>query len=294
MLADRFTSIDPNKGETEVRRGNLDTLKGWMTELAELSYFDNNVMVGMFRYKGNRAQEKYDQTTASEDKFHKALYFYDEGRKRANTQKAKAVLDLDIAYICSRYRSENNAKLIEFYKKGYLHARRGIGLMAIVNKVQPEIGKAFYRYEQPSGDVTAKLQKAYGNNLTGYIYNLYLSKDYKGVVTLKQNTLDAGFDWESKADVLLIFAESANKLAGESIGNEINYRNYKEMCLSAASRAFKFVLRQSGGNMPAANDLNFCKVFNAYWNYLDGFGQAVEAKSLENQFGSLCPPTGGQ
>jgi hypothetical protein len=292
MLTDRFVNLNPAKGENETRRLNLETLKSWMTELLAYTYFDNNAMVGMYRYRGNRNQEKYDQNDSTEDRFRKAIYFYDEGRKRAGSQKAKAVLDLDIAYLCSRYRSATTANLVEFYKKGFTHARRGLKTMEIVNQEAPEFGKAFFRFDTPNPDVTAKLQKAYGNNLTGYIYNLYLANDFRSVVALKPFALDAGFDWETKAEVLLIFAESANKLAAESLNNEIAYRNYKEMCLAAGSRAFKFVLRQNGGNMPKANDENFCKVFNAYWNYLDGFGQTVEAKSIENQFGNLCPAGG--
>ncbi|MCZ7582237.1 MAG: hypothetical protein M5R36_02265 [Deltaproteobacteria bacterium] len=243
MLTDRFTNIDPNKGENATRQGNLEALKLWMTELLELTYFDNNVLVGMYRYKGNRAGEQYDPTNpGSEDLFHKALFFYDEGRKRASSHKAKAVMDLDIAFLCSRYRSDNTMKLVEFYKKGFLHARRGLRLMQVVNKVTPEVGKSFYRYEKDNPDVAARLQKAYGDTLVGWIYNLYLNKDYLGVVAQKKYTLDAGFDWENKADVLLLFAESAKLLAADSLQNEVRYRRYKSMCLAAGSRAVQIRL----------------------------------------------------
>ncbi len=165
--------------------------------------------------------------------------------------------------------------------------------MAVVNKVRPETGKVFYRYEVANPEVTSKLQKAYGDNLIGWVYNMYLAKDFKGVVAQKKYALNAGFDWENKADVLLLFAESSKELASQSIHSEVHYRKYKSMCLSAGSRAFKFVLRKHGGKMPPANDELFCRVFNAYWNYLDGFGQVVEAKSLENKYGALCPASGG-
>lgn len=293
MLADRFTNLDPAQGENDTRRGNLETLKFWMTELYEMTYFDNDIEVGMYRYKGNRYGEKYDQTDATEDQFLKALFFYQEGRNRAQSQKAKAALDLDMAYLCSRYRSDNQAKMVKYYEQGYLKAYRGIKIMDMVNRVQPEVGKAFYRYEEPNADMTANLQKAYGQNLTGYIYYLYLTKDFKKVVSLKRRALDAGFDWEGKSEVLLIFAESAKELAGQSLQDERAYRAYKEMCLAAGSRAMKFVLRKYGGQAPTGYDESFCRVFNAYWNYLDGFGQSVEAKALENKFGATCPSEGG-
>lgn len=293
MLTDRFYNIDPQKGENEVRQGNLEILKTWMQELHDLSYFDNNVLVGMLTYKANRHQEKYDQTDETEEEFHKALYYYDEALTKARSKKAMAVLHQKIGFLCSRYRSTDKDRLIEFYKKGFLHARRGLLLMNSVNSVRQESGKAFYRYEQDSSDVTAELQNAYGNNLTGYIYQLYLDKNYKGVVGLKKYTLDVAFDWESKFDVLLIFAESAKQLASDSLNNEVLYRRYKEMCLAGANRAFKYILKRYGGKPPASYDENFCKVFNAYWNYLDGFGQLIQAKALENRFGTICPAGGG-
>lgn len=293
MLADRFANLDPNLGENETRQQNLDVLKGWMNDLLERSYFDNNILVGMLTYKADRYEEQYDQSNATEGDFHKAIYFYDEALKRAKSNKAMAVINQKMAFLCSRYRSDDKQRLIEFYKKGFLHARQGLRLMASVNKRRQERGKIEYRFEEESPDVSANLQKGYGNNLTGYIYNLWLAKDHKGVVGLKKVTLDVGFDWENKFDVLLLFAESAKELAGQSINDEANYYKYKEMCLSAGSRAFKFVLKRYGGKAPAGYDADFCKVFNAYWTYLDSFGQLIQAKSLENQFGYICPAEGG-
>ncbi|MBZ0270784.1 hypothetical protein K8I61_02020, partial [bacterium] len=289
MLTDRFVEIDPAQGENDVRVQNLTLLKEWMVELQKLTYYDNSVMVGMYKYKGNRESELYGSDANTENHFRKAIYYYDEGRNRADTPKAKASLDLDIAMICSRFRSENTGTLIEFYKKGFLHARRGLRFMQVVNQVRPELGKAFYRYDEPNPEITAGLQESYGHTLTGLIYNLYLAKDYRGVISQRQYTLDAGFDWENKSEVLLIFAESAKELAAQSIHSELEYRKYKEMALAGGSRAMKFVLRQYGGKMPPPGDANFCKVFNAYWNYLDGFGQKVEAKAMENKFGATCP-----
>ncbi|MCC6158379.1 MAG: hypothetical protein IT350_10035 [Deltaproteobacteria bacterium] len=293
MLSDRFTNIDPNQGESETRRGNLETLKFWMTELYEYTYFDNDIEVGMYRYKGNRYAEKYDQTEATEEQFQKALFFYSEARNRADTQKAKAALDRDLAYLCSRYRSDDQQKLVKVYQQGFLKALRGIQIMDLVNRVQPEQGKSFYRYEEANAELASELQKSYGQCLTGYIYYLYLTKNYVGVVALKNRTLDAGFDWEGKSEVLLIFAESAKELAAASMNNETQYRKYKEMCLAGGSRALKFALRKYGGKAPTGYDETFCRTFNTYWNYLTGFGQKVEAKALENQFGAICPAEGG-
>jgi hypothetical protein len=204
-----------------------------------------------------------------------------------------AVLHGKIAFLCSRYQSGDKKRLVEFYKKGFLHSRKGLRLIRSVNLRSKETGKMTYRYEEENADVTAKLQKAYGNNLTGYIYNLYLEKDYKGVVGLKKQTLDVGFDWENKSDVLILFAESAKELAAQSIKDERNYLKYKQMALAAGSRAFKFVLKKYGGRPPSGYDEEFCTVFNRYWNYLDTFGQLVQRKSLENQYEQYCPQGGG-
>ncbi len=293
MLSDRFVEIDPNKGENEIRESNLEILRVWMTELQNLTYFDNNSLVGMYKYKGNRLQEQYAATAETEAKFHQGLWYYNQGRSRAQSHKAKASLDQSIAYLCSRYRSEGKDKLVAFYRKGFQHARRGLKLMKVVNRVQPELGKKFYRHEEDNTELTSQLQKSYGVNLTGYIYNLYLLENYKGVIALKRVALDAGFDWESKADVLILFAESAQKMASESLDSELNYRKYKEMTLAAGNRAFKFALRRRGGKAPTAYDEDFCRVFNAYWNYLDGFGQTVQAKALDNRFSHVCPMGGG-
>lgn len=293
MLADRFYTIDPNLGETETRQQNLEVVKGWMVELMEKSYFDNNILVGMMTYKADRHEENYVQNDETESQFHKSLYFYDEARKRAKSNKAMAVLHQKIGYLCSRYRSENKKRLVEFYKKGFLHSRKGLQLMRSVNARKMEAGKYVYRYEEDNSEVTSNLQKAYGNNLTGYIYNLYLEKKFKGVVGLKKQTLDVGFDWENKSDVLLLFAESAKELAAQSTKDDVNYRKYKEMTLAAGSRAFKFVLKKYQGSPPPVGDETFCKVFNSYWNYLDAFGQLVQRKSLDNKYGKYCPTGGG-
>jgi len=292
MLADRYVDINPAMGENETRRLNLEVVKGWMVDLLEKSYFDNNVLVGMLTYKADRHEEQYDQTDGTDPEFHKSLYFYDEARRRAKSNKAMAVLHGKIAYLCSRYRSGNKQRLVEFYQKGYLHATKGIRLMRSVNMRRKEYGKATYRYEEDNAVVTANLQKAYGSNLTGYIYNLYLLKEYKAVVGMKQKVLDVPFDWPNKTDVLLLFAESASKLASKATKDDRAFRKYKEMCLSAASRAFKFVLKKYGGKAPTSYDEDFCKAFNNYWTYLDRFGQLVQAKSLENRFGSACPRGG--
>lgn len=292
MITDRYTSIDPNLGEDETRKGNLEVVKGWMVDLRDKSYFDNNILVGMLYYKADRHEEKYDGTDSSIDQFHKALYYYDEAIRRAKSNKAMSVLHQKAAFLCSRYKDVNKKRLIEFYKKGFLHARKGLRLMRSVNKRRTEFGKEAYRYEEDSPEVAANLQKSYGNNLTGYIYNLYLEKKYKSVVGLKRYTLDVGFDWENKSDVLLLFAESAKELAGKSEKSEVNYRKYKEMALNAGSRAFKFVLKNFGGRAPTSFNADFCKVFNAYYTYLDTFGELVPAKGLENRYGKICPATG--
>ena len=291
MLADRFTDIDPTQGGNEIRNGNLDLLKFWMTELLHASYFENNYVAGMYKYKGDRRAEFYDQTDATFKKFKAALYYYSQGLKKAKTRKGMAVLHLHASQLCSRFRSETPTRLETYYNKGLLHAKRGILMMASADKESVERGgKQLFAYEKKNAEIRRQLEEYYGRNLLLYIYQLFQQKKYTTITNMADFIMRSDFDWEGKLDTLLIFAESARQAAANSLkGSEAKYQKYKKLCLWTSSKAFKFALAKNKGQPQAQNNEDFCKAFNAYYNYLSGFGQLLPASQLENQYGSYCP-----
>lgn len=292
MLTDRYAKIDPTKGENETRQGNLETISSWMNSLYEASYFDRNAVVGMYKYMGDRREGEYDQTEATVEKFHKSLYYYNQGLDRgARSLKAKAVLHERIAYLCTLYQSEDKSKKVGFYKQGFHNAAEGLKLMDRIAKRRPDQQNMFYRFEPENGDLVSSLQKHYGSNLSGLIYFLWERGDHQTVIALRRNAWDTGFDWKTKANDLLRIADSAKKLAHHNVGDISSYRKYKEMCLTSASRAFKFTLKKFKGKQPLY-DSSFCEAFSAYSMYLAGFGERVESTSLDRVYGSTCenPP----
>lgn len=297
MLADRYKNIDPTKGENPTRQTNLKTISQWMQELYQATYFDNNVVVGMYKYMGDRTEEKYDQTEATEEQFHKALYYYKEGLARAKSLKAKAVLNERISYLCALYQSESKDKKIEFYKMGFYHALEGLKQMSYLMATKPEKQLSFYRFEQPNADLVASLQKNYGINLSGFLYFLWERGDYKSVVALSKHAFEADFDWKTKHDDLLRIADAASKLAKENIRDRLLYDKYKEMCLTSAFKAFQFTMKRFKGAKPTYDEA-FCSAFNIYTAFLASFGETIEAANLERLYGTTCKqaPTasGGQ
>jgi len=288
MLADRFVDLDPTLGENDVRRSNLGVFRDWMTQLLELSYFDNNVVVGMFKYMGDRTGENYDQTDATEDQFIKSLFNYNEGLARAKNNKAKAVLYADIADRCSYYKSDNREKMVSHYKTGFTSARQGLFLMKKINEKLADDVKEDFPYEPDNADIMAKLQRAYGSNLTGLCYFHWLRKDYKSVVAMRDYAFDTGFDWEGKQDTFLIIADAADKLASKHHRDRQAFTEYKELCLFASSRAFKSILKKYKGKPPVGSD-EFCRVLTNHISYLRRFGMAIEAEGLQRQYHSSCP-----
>ncbi len=294
MLTDRFKNIDPSKGENETRRSNLKTISEWMKELYEATYFDNNVVVGVYKFMGDRSEEKYDQTEETEDQFHKALHYYKEGLARASTPKAKAVLNERISYLCALYQSENKDKKIEYYKMGFYHSMDGLKQMNIVANVRPEKQKMFYRFEKPNEEVVADLQRNFGHNLSGLIYFLWERGDYKSVVALRKHAFEANFGWKTKQDDLLRIADAAAKLARQNIRNRLLYDKYKEMCLTSAFRAFKYALSKFKGSNPTYDE-GFCSAYQVYSVFLASFGETVESANLDRLYGPICEkkPAGG-
>lgn len=287
MLADRFTQLDPSKGDTEVRRNNLTVFKEWMQELLECTYFDNNIVVGMHKYKADRHMEKYDQTVETEDQFSKALHFYGQALQRAKSSLARAALFSDIAYLCSLYSSEDKEKLVAFYKTGFTHAHQGLMLIRRLAEQESEEEGEEFHFAPDLSELTTKLQKAYGSNLTGLCYFHYLRNDYGSAVSLRNYTFDAGFDWEGKVTTLMYIADSASHLAADNYRRPTAFQTYKKVCLFASSRAFKLVLKKFGGRMPDGSE-EFCNVYSNYVNYLRRFGEGIEAQSLTLQYGRLC------
>jgi len=287
MIADRFGRVDPAKGENEVRQGNLKVFKDWMDELLKQSYFDNNIVVGMYKYQGDRQREKYDQTDKTEDQFAKSLHHYGEALKRVKTNKAGAVLYGDIAYLCSLYNSKDKEKLVSYYKTGFTHAHEGLLIMKRLNRRRQDSTAQEYPFEDDNTELTAKLQKAYGSNLTGLCYFHYLRKDYKSVVSLREYAFDTGFDWDGKVTMLMLIADSADKLASQNHANRLAFNNYREICLFSSSRAFKSVLKNFKGKTPPGSE-EFCRIYQNYVNYLRRFGETIEAQSLSLQYEASC------
>jgi len=287
MLADRYERVDPTKGESEVRQSNLRIFKDWMDELMRMSYFDNDIVVGMYKYKADRHMEKYNQTAETEDQFTKALHGYGEALKRAKTNLARAALYTDIAYLCSLYNSEDKEKLVAYYKTGFNHAHQGLLILKQIKENEQNTGEEF-PYPPDMTELTSKVQKAYGSNLTGLCYFHYLRKDYRSAVAMRNFAFDTGFDWDGKVTTLLLIADAADKLASEHHRVPKMFRTYKQVCLFASSRAFKTVLKNHNGRIPQ-NSEEFCRVYNNYINYLRRFGETIEARNLELQFGAVCP-----
>jgi len=289
-LADRFSAINPDKGETDIRKGNLKIFKEWMKELQELSYFDNNIIVGMYKYRGDRQQEQYDQTAASEDHFTRAIYNYNEGLKRVKTNKARAVLASDVAYLTTLYTSTDKGKLVSYYKLGFDNANEALLIMKKLNEKSAGVPGASYPYEVDGAELTAKLQKSYGANLTGLAYEHYLRKDYASVIGLRQYLFDAGFDWENKSVTFTLLAETADKMAAEHYHQPELFKTYKALCLAASSHAFKLVMKKQQGK--TAYTPEFCRAYQYYVNYLNRFGETIEARDLSTRYEQGCQNVG--
>ena len=290
-LADRFELIKPELGETDVRKGNLSLFKDWMRDLLELSYFDNRIVVGMYKYRGDRFQEQYDQTEKTEEQFAKALYHYTEALKRVDSNKARAVLCADVAYVTSLLTSPDKDKLSAYYKLGFDHAHEGLQIIKKINLTTTEKALPVYPFETDTAELTARLQKSYGSNLTGLTYQYYLRKDFRSIMAMRPYVFDAGFDWENKDVTLTLMSETADKLASEHYQQPQSYRTYKEICLTASNRAFKLVMKKFGGKPPEYTP-EFCRAYNHYVNYLSRFGETIEAQNLSRQYEQGCQNVG--
>jgi hypothetical protein len=180
--------------------------------------------------------------------------------------------------------------LANYYNKGFRHAERGIKFMRAVIKRTMELGGAeIYRYETANEILIKDLHKAYGTDLLMYIYQLFQMGEFTKVTSLKREVLEAGFDWIGKVDTILVFAECSKEAAARSSDNERNYQKHRNACLMAANIALKLTLRRNGGKPPAKRDDNFCKALNGFYNYLDTFGQMLQAHQLISKYGAYCP-----
>ncbi len=287
MLADRFVNISPKKGENDVRKGNLDVLKFWMSELLNATYFDNQILVGMYKYKADRFAERYDQTDNGFKMFKSAMYYYSNGIKRTKTAKARVELHLRASELCGRFMHSTPEQMKTYFNKGFRHAAQGINFMKPIMKDQvAKGGQEFYRNEMSNEKLLEKLQTAYGRNLLYYVNQLYSMGEYTTMAAIQRYVLRVPFDWSGKIDTLVLFAEACKKASAQSTGNLVEKN--KKLCLFASSEAFRLVLKRNGGKANSA-DPNFCKAFNAYYNYLSDYGQLIQARQLENQYAPYCP-----
>jgi truncated hemoglobin YjbI len=241
----------------------------------------------MYKYQGDRHQEQYDQTEKTEEQFTKALFHYTEALKRVASNKARAVLCGDVAYVTSLLTSQEKEKLVAYYKLGFDHAHEGLQIIRKMNVAGADAVREVYPYEPDTAELAAKLQKSYGSNLTGLSYVYYLRKDYKGIMAMRPYLFDAGFDWENKDVTFTLMAETADKLASEHHRQPQLFKTYKEICLTASSRAFKLVMKKYGGKAPEYTP-EFCRAYQYYVNYLGRFGETIEARNLSLQYEPGC------
>lgn len=209
-LADFGRKIDPALWENDTRKNNLEIVKKWMDSLYEATFFDNNILVGMYKYKGDRAEEKYDGAEPAKEHFRNAVQYYEKGHARANTAKAKVELHHALSFLHSRYKSKNKAELIRKYKKGFDHAK--IGLDLVKNEIQKGKSKN-YPYEKKNKALLHEIQMHYANNFVGYIYNLYLTKEYKTIVDNHEHATGVPPSTGNLTDAFLLIAESAKELS---------------------------------------------------------------------------------
>lgn len=285
-LADFGRKIDPALGENETRKNNLEVVKGWMDSFHESTFFDNDILVGMYKFKGDREKEKYNRNEKTKDHYHSGIRYYEEALKRANTVKARADFYHALSFLHSRYKSKNKAERIRQYKKGFDHAKAGLDLLK--NDILKSNSK-YYPYEKENKILLDKMQKDYGNNYTGYVYNLYLAKDYKTVVDARGDALKIPSSHINSGDSLLLIAESAKELALKQKEDSTERKHFATICLNFSDLAFLTVYKKDKGKLPEYNDKDFCKYFNARWHYLKKFGLESEHRDFEIKFEHLCP-----
>ena len=289
MLTDRFVDIDPRYGENEVRQSNLDLLKFWMTELQKDTYFDNNIVAGLLKFQGDREEEQYDQTEATEKHFRNALAYYGKALKKVKTAKAGAHLHMKVARLCSVYQNPARSKATAWYNTGMRHAATGIKLMRAVNKASAESMEELYRYEINNEKLSRDLEVLYGSNIGQFVYSMYLDKNYPGAVAQAERVMGVRFEWDGKIDLLLVIADAASKAAAAvGVDDQVSFERNKRICLMACKVAFDKAIEKAGGP-PTKHDEEFCRVFNAVYNFYDRFGLLLQAKELENRYAPICP-----
>lgn len=285
-LAKYCQKIDPASGENEIRKRNLEIVKEWMDSLYELTFFDNDILVGMYKFKGDREEEKYNQKEKTTEHFNNGIRFYEQGLNRAKSEKARAELQSSIAYLCRRYKSQKRADLKRIYKKGFDHAKTGLDLME--NNILKKNSK-YYSFEQNNRTLKKDLTKSYTNNYIGYVYNLFLTKDHKTILDIRENVFKIPYSEIYKTDALLLIAESAKELALKYQESNPEREQYAEICLKMGRLAFKTMQKRRNFESPEYFDGDFCKFFNALYTYLDIFEKKNEKNILEKKYGHLCP-----
>jgi hypothetical protein len=251
-------------------------LKNLKVDLA----FDEPVRVGMLRFQAARHDVAYDRTDATRSRFDKALPLYEQAYQAATTPYARALLACDFATLSSRFKKKDRPLLVEVYRNGFWRAREGIARFGQV----PEDNK--------DEALSLELNKAYGANLMGTIYNLFLLKRHKEVFDHRK-FLEIDFKRSYRVDCFLLTAESARILAMDKKLDNAKRSMYANVSVEHGKKAFDLIVENLGGKPPTEYNKDFCKVFNAYWNYLDAFGFEKKAKELERLHGPICPAKGG-
>ncbi len=288
MICDRYTDIKPKKAKDQTRKGNLETVTGWMHDLYESTYFDGNSVIGIYKFMGDRSKEEYDQTETTEPKFIEALEHYKKGLSMAGSLKAKAVLMEKISDLTQWIITEEKEKKINYYMLGFQHARDAYKLLAS----EQNESKMAYHFEPDTKSLIGLVEKDYGQNLSGLLYFLWEKENYKGVVALR-NAFQIDFDWKTKLHDMLRVSDAAAKLARavyELPKNQRNlfvFQNYQGICLTYASHAFNYVLKKYEQDSKTHQE-DFCTTLDAYTAFLVGFGEIAENRQMTNLYEPRC------
>ena len=275
-----YVGIDPVKGETPARRDNLELLKLWLAQLNDCMRFDENFLVGMFKFLGDRHLDFYNQKEETLFHYQLGISAYNKALERTRDERSKLILAGDIAHGCSRFRGNDQKRLIKEYRKGLIRASQALSLY---NKIGCEERNLSFENWQSCGTALTAIQKAYGNNLIGLLYNSFLEKRYRDIVELRIYT-DVDFALSTPSDTYLLIAGAACKIYRlEGLAPE-----YLKVCLEYGKRAYKTALLLLK-EKPDTYKPEFCRAFNAYWNYLMMDGDKNQADTLEKLHGHLCP-----
>lgn len=280
-LSSPATGIDPKKGRSETDKTNLDTAKMLLILLGQLIQMDENPYPGAMAFLGEIYSWQYPQSEITEEILVDSVKCFQESARSLADNHLKAEAYTNISFNLSRYRSTKSERLAAFYRLGYNNAVAASRFLKMSSK-EPD-----YPYAIKKMELEKKIQKHKANNLTGLAYNLYLLGKYDQVVKLTLAIHGIKPDFTHYSDINLLLAESAKRAA---IQNERAGKIVPDLqiaCMAAGRRAFEREKNLYVGSGKSNED--FCKTFNAYWSYLDMFGQFFERERIEKRYGEICP-----